>query len=101
MRKDIATLTLILLLAGWLPAGAEKAKKVLVFGIDGLDPKLLQRYADEGALPNFKKLMAEWEWGPLQTTMPPLSPIAWSTFITGMDPGGHGIFDFIQRFGFF
>jgi predicted AlkP superfamily phosphohydrolase/phosphomutase len=97
MKKNILILALIFMLAAWLPAGAEKAKKVLVFGIDGLDPKLLQRYADEGALPNFKKLMAEGEFSPLQTTMPPLSPIAWSTFITGMDPGGHGIFDFIHR----
>jgi len=97
MRKNILILAVILVLAGWVPAGAEKAKKVLVFGIDGLDPKLLQRYADEGVLPHFKKLMAEGEFSPLQTTIPPLSPIAWSTFITGMDPGGHGIFDFIHR----
>jgi predicted AlkP superfamily phosphohydrolase/phosphomutase len=97
MKKCIVTLAVILLLAGWIPVGAEKAKKVIVFGIDGLDPKLLQTFADEGALPNFKKMIAEGDFKPLQTTMPPLSPIAWSTFITGMDPGGHGIFDFIHR----
>jgi hypothetical protein len=52
---------------------------------------------DEGVLPNFEKLVAEGEFSTLETTNPPLSPIAWSTFITGMDPGGHGIYDFIHR----
>jgi predicted AlkP superfamily phosphohydrolase/phosphomutase len=97
MKTYIAILVFVLLVAGALPAGAEQAKKVVVLGIDGLDPKLLQHFADEGALPNFKKLMTEGEFKPLQTTTPPLSHIAWSTFITGMDPGGHGIFDFIHR----
>ena len=47
-------------------------------------------------MPHFKALMAEGDFRPLQTTMPPQSPVAWSTFMTGMDPGGHGIFDFIH-----
>jgi len=72
-------------------------KKVLVLGIDGLDPRLLKEFASEGYLPNFSKLMNEGDFSPLQTTMPPLSPVAWSTFITGMDPGGHAIFDFLRR----
>ena len=73
------------------------AKKVVVLGVDGLDPKLLQKFVDQGRMPNFEKLIAEGDFKPLQTSMPPLSPIAWSTFITGMDPGGHGIYDFIHR----
>jgi hypothetical protein len=68
----------------------------MVLGIDGMDPKLLQTFVDQGRLPNFKALMAEGDFRPLQTTMPPQSPVAWSTFMTGMDPGGHGIFDFIH-----
>ena len=71
-------------------------KKVVVLGIDGMDPKLLQTFVDQGRMPNFKALMAEGDFRPLQTTMPPQSPVAWSTFMTGMDPGGHGIFDFIH-----
>ena len=71
-------------------------KKVVVLGIDGMDPKLLQAFVDQGRMPNFKALMAEGDFRPLQTTMPPQSPVAWSTFMTGMDPGGHGIFDFIH-----
>ncbi|MFQ5740659.1 MAG: alkaline phosphatase family protein, partial [Acidobacteriota bacterium] len=73
------------------------AKKVVILGIDGLDPKLLQGFLKDGALPHFEQLMRQGDFRPLQTTMPPLSPVAWSTFVTGMDPGGHGIFDFIRR----
>ncbi len=73
------------------------AKKVFVLAVDGLDPKLLEEFMAAGHLPNFQKLVARGDFKPLQTTMPPLSPVAWSTFITGMDPGGHGIFDFIHR----
>jgi len=81
-----------------LPASSRAAKrKVLILGLDGMDPGLLKRYVDEGAMPNFKRLFGEGDFKPLQTTMPPQSPVAWSTFITGMDPGGHGIFDFVHR----
>jgi len=79
------------------PAAAQDAKKVMVLGIDGLDPKILQRFVDEGKLPNFARMIEEGDFKPLQTTMPPLSPVAWSTFISGMDPAGHGIFDFVHR----
>lgn len=78
-------------------AAPKSAKKVLVLGIDGMDPLLLQQYIAEGAMPNFKRLVEIGDFKPLQTSMPPQSPVAWSTFITGMDPGGHGIFDFVHR----
>jgi hypothetical protein len=51
----------------------------------------------EGILPNFARLRAEGDFRPCGTTVPPQSPVAWSTFITRQDPGGHGIFDFIHR----
>jgi len=89
--------TVSVLLAVPLGRSAEPAKKVVVIGIDGLDPKLLRQFADEGALPNFARFMKQGDFSALQTSMPPLSPVAWSTFITGMDPGGHGIFDFVHR----
>ncbi len=78
-------------------AGDDGKPKVLVLGVDGLDPTLLAQFMAEGVLPNFEELTTEGDFSTLQTTMPPLSPIAWSTFITGMDPGGHGIYDFIHR----
>jgi predicted AlkP superfamily phosphohydrolase/phosphomutase len=89
----------LLMICCGLIVGADSlaaGKKVMVLGIDGMDPKLLQTFVDQGRMPNFKALMAEGDFRPLQTTMPPQSPVAWSTFMTGMDPGGHGIFDFIH-----
>jgi predicted AlkP superfamily phosphohydrolase/phosphomutase len=91
---------LVLLLTATLLPGVsllEKPRKVLVLGVDGLDPRLLQKFMDEGVLPNFRRMIEAGDYRPLQTTMPPLSPVAWSTFITGMDPGGHGIYDFVHR----
>jgi len=93
-RRALALLVAFSLLTSLtLPAAA---KKVVVLGIDGMDPKLLQTFVDQGRMPNFKALMQEGDFRPLQTTMPPQSPVAWSTFMTGLDPGGHGIFDFIH-----
>ena len=79
------------------PSADAPGKRVLVLGFDGLDPKLLRSFMDAGDLPNFAKLASRGSFGPLRTTMPPQSPVAWSTFITGRDPGGHGIYDFIHR----
>lgn len=73
------------------------AQKALILGMDGLDPKLVKRFVAEGKMPTFKKLMESGHFGELQTTMPPQSPVAWGSFITGCNPGGHGIFDFIHR----
>ena len=75
--------------------GSSVTKRVIVLGIDGMDPNFVEHHWNN--LPNLDKLRREGEFKRLQTTMPPQSPVAWSTFITGMDPGGHGIFDFIHR----
>lgn len=72
-------------------------KKVLVLGFDGMDPKILRRLVDEGKLPNFGRLIETGDFKPLGTSVPPQSPVAWSNFTTGMNPGGHGVFDFIHR----
>jgi len=76
---------------------ASTTRKVMVLGIDGMDPNLLDQYMSEGLMPNFKKLIAGGDFSPLGTSLPPQSPVAWSNFITGTNPGGHGIFDFIHR----
>jgi predicted AlkP superfamily phosphohydrolase/phosphomutase len=70
---------------------------VFVLGIDGMDPVILQRLMDEGRMPHFQSLARDGSFQPLGTSNPPQSPVAWSTFVTGMDPGGHGIFDFVHR----
>jgi predicted AlkP superfamily phosphohydrolase/phosphomutase len=71
--------------------------RVVVLGFDGMDHALTRRLMDEGRLPHLSRLAARGGFSPLQTSMPPQSPVAWSNFITGTDPGGHGIFDFIHR----
>ena len=70
---------------------------VFVLGVDGMDPVVLQRLMDEGKMPNFAKLAASGSFQNLGTANPPQSPVAWSTFVTGMNPGGHGVFDFVHR----
>ena len=71
--------------------------RVVVVGLDGLDPGLTRRYMDEGLMPNFKKVMEKGSFGPLGTTCPSISPVAWSSFATGLTPARHGIFDFLDR----
>ena len=71
--------------------------KLIVLGIDGMDPILLHQFIAQGEMPHFASLAAEGSFLPLQTSIPPQSPVAWSNLITGMNPGGHGIFDFIHR----
>ncbi len=73
------------------------AQKVVVVGLDGLDPSLLKRLQAEGELPHFAKLEADGTFATLATTLPALSPVAWSTFQTGVHPGKHNIFDFLHR----
>jgi predicted AlkP superfamily phosphohydrolase/phosphomutase len=75
----------------------EEMPRVFVLGIDGMDPKLLARYISKGRMPNFEAFVKDNTFLPLGTSIPPQSPVAWASFITGTDPGSHGIFDFIHR----
>jgi predicted AlkP superfamily phosphohydrolase/phosphomutase len=77
-------------------AGIE-GKKMIILGIDGMDPDLLTRFMAEGKMPNFARLAQDGSFRKLTTSIPPQSPVAWSNLITGMNAGGHGIFDFIHR----
>jgi predicted AlkP superfamily phosphohydrolase/phosphomutase len=72
-------------------------RRVVVLGFDGLDYGLTRRLIDAGKLPNMARMERSGQFAPLETSVPPESPVAWSNFITGMDPGGHGIFDFVHR----
>ncbi len=77
--------------------GPLASKKLIILGIDGMDPDLLTKFMAEGKMPNFARLAAEGSYRRLTTSIPPQSPVAWSNLITGMNAGGHGIFDFIHR----
>lgn len=72
-------------------------RKVVVLGLDGLDPKLVRRLMDQGKLPNMSALADEGSHYDLPTVLPALTPAAWPSFMTGTDPSRHGIFDFISR----
>lgn len=72
-------------------------KKVIVLGIDGMDPVLTEQMMKEGQLPNLARLRAAGDFSNLGTSIPPQSPVAWANFINGAGPGSHGIFDFIHR----
>ena len=73
-----------------------KYKRVIIIGFDGMDYNLLKRFMKEGKkFPNFEKLAEEGTFSPLWSTEPPISPVAWSTFSTGVNPGKHNIFDFL------
>jgi predicted AlkP superfamily phosphohydrolase/phosphomutase len=74
---------------------AESSKRMVVLGIDGMDPRVLQEFMDKGLMPNLKRLASNGSFAALGTAVPPQSPVAWSSFITGMNPGGHGLFDFL------
>jgi predicted AlkP superfamily phosphohydrolase/phosphomutase len=74
-----------------------KIRKLIFLGLDGLDPGLVERYMKAGILPNLAKLAATGDFRRLRTTFPALSPVAWSTFATGVNPARHNMFDFLNR----
>ncbi|MEW6444348.1 MAG: alkaline phosphatase family protein [bacterium] len=78
-------------------AHREPGTRVIVLGLDGMDPGIVGRMMREGKLPTFAKLARVGTFSKLGTSTPPQSPVAWSNFIAGTNPGGHGIFDFIHR----
>jgi predicted AlkP superfamily phosphohydrolase/phosphomutase len=79
-------------------APAKPHRRVVVIGIDGMDPSLVVGLIEKGVMPNFRAMLEQGgAFARLETSIPPQSPVAWSNFITGMDAGGHGIFDFIHR----
>ncbi len=96
-NRLIPWLALALLLSCQEQAPSTSGKRVVVLGFDGMDYRLAHSLIEAGQLPNLARLAQQGFGGPLQTSVPPLSPVAWSEFITGMDAGGHGIFDFIHR----
>jgi len=74
-----------------------RVRRFVILGLDGMEPTLAERYMAEGKLPNLSRLRQEGVYRRLGTTAPPLSPVAWSSFLTGCNPGKHNIFDFLTR----
>ncbi len=71
--------------------------KVVVIGLDGLEPTIVDQMLEAGELPNLARLRISGGYSRVATTWPAQTPVAWSTFATGVNPGGHGIFDFLRR----
>jgi len=73
------------------------ARRVLVVGFDGQDAGMTEKLMNEGLMPNFSRLAEKGCYSRLRTTYPSITPVAWSTFATGVNPGKHNIFDFLDR----
>jgi predicted AlkP superfamily phosphohydrolase/phosphomutase len=74
-----------------------RVDRLVIVGLDGLDPTLTEEFMAAGKLPNLSSLRGEGSYAPLRTTTPPISPVAWSSFMTGTNPAKHNIFDFLSR----
>jgi predicted AlkP superfamily phosphohydrolase/phosphomutase len=96
--------SLLLILAAWAtapvaaaPAAAASSPRIVVLGFDGADAKLTEQWMAEGRLPNLARLRDQGTYAPLRSTVPSQTPVSWSTFSTGLNPGRHAIFDFLKR----
>ncbi len=104
-RKKFSFLILVILISGaltWVGTVMNKKQsdfkqKIIILGFDALSPEILEPMMREGKLPNFSRLKDEGSYKRLSTTLPPQSPVAWTGFATGQNPGKNGIFDFIIR----
>jgi predicted AlkP superfamily phosphohydrolase/phosphomutase len=87
----------------WRAARGQRAYKrgaidrLVILGLDGLEPTLAEKFMAEGKLPNLARLKKDGGYARLKTTTPAISPVAWSSFMTGSEPSKHNIFDFLDR----
>src|SRR5712671_5698785 len=88
---------ILALSAALFPLTAFASEKVIVLGFDGVDARYTEQWMNEGKLPNLARLRAQGTFRPLRPTVPAQTPVSWSTFSTGIDPGRTGIFDFLRR----
>jgi predicted AlkP superfamily phosphohydrolase/phosphomutase len=95
-RIFLLSILLCCLFSLYAPAEPEP-RRVVVLGFDGADPQLLRGWLTQGKLPHLARLAALGCCHELATTHPAESPVAWSTFATGKNPGQHGIFGFLTR----
>ncbi len=95
--KRIFALAAALFVAGAAAADQTNAPRLVILGFDGVDAHLVEQMMAAGRLPNLAALKARGGYSPLTPTVPAQTPVSWSTFSTGLDPGGHEIFDFLKR----
>jgi predicted AlkP superfamily phosphohydrolase/phosphomutase len=98
LMRAAALLAVLVPVSAGVPAmAAEDGPRVVVLGFDGADAKLVERWMDSGDLPNLARLRASGTYSPLLPTNPPQTPVSWSSFATGLNPGRTEIFDFLKR----
>src|SRR5437867_8000589 len=90
-------LAIVVMCALFLPCVHASQQKVIVLGFDGVDARYTEKWMNEGKLPNLARLRETGTFRPLRPTVPAQTPVSWSTFSTGIDPGRTGIFDFLRR----
>ena len=97
MPRKVLALFPMIALAALAQVHAASAAKVVVIGFDGADARLVEQYMQAGKLPNLQSLRDDGAYSPLMPTNPPQTPVSWSAFATGKNPGKTGIFDFLKR----
>ncbi len=73
-----------------------QASKVCIIGLDGATLPVLNRWMDGGEMPHLRSLRQRGAWGELMSTMPPVTGPAWTSMVTGVNPGQHGVYDFVK-----
>ncbi|MHC9538712.1 MAG: alkaline phosphatase family protein [Vulcanimicrobiota bacterium] len=103
-RRKLFLILIVLIILIILAAGAimnhtasKFDRKIIILGFDGMSPEIVEPMLKAGELPNFQKLKEQGAYRSLATTNPSQSPVAWSGFATGQNPGKNGVFDFIVR----
>ena len=96
MIFPLILISALIAVGGFSQPASAQGRRVVVLGFDGMDFDLASRYIDEGLLPNLAQLRDQGIYSPLWSSIPPESPVAWSTFVTGTNPGKTGIFDFLR-----
>lgn len=104
-KRAIRAVVVLFLLAGVAAAivvpslhgQKQQRQKVIILGFDGADAAYTEKFMNEGKLPHLAELRARGTFRPLRPTLPAQTPVSWSTFSTGIDPGRTGIFDFLRR----
>lgn len=71
--------------------------RTLIIGLDAFDPSFLERMQSKGKTPNLNKFIEKRGYSPFQVVDPPQSEVSWTSIATGLNPGGHGMFDFVHR----
>jgi len=74
----------------------KKKKKLLIIGLDGVPFDMIRKFSDCSLMPNLKQVFASGKLVKMGVSLPEISSVSWSSFMTGTDPGNHGIFGFTE-----